>query len=199
MARNTKRFRPRGILFFLLIGMFCAMIALSVVAIVLFSIENDVEQIKRIVVLVEAPIIFVGFTAYLIFFLLRTRIDLVDDGVFIPKDEKFFDSSTVQFEVNILYRKIGGFELNYRSTNSRRSSVYNGKGGAFLYLEFLLKERGRRSVLVSYYSKKQIAEIIDAVKERCAAVGNVLSVLSGEEIVRAFYHDIEERRKRKKK
>ena len=123
---------------------------------------------------------------YKIISLLRNRIILFSDEIFVPGN---WGEQKIQYVTNIKYSNIKDIYLIASNKDSNGKSVF----GVFVNMPYLIFEEysgDTKAVNVYYYSKKQVSQIIDIVVVRANEQGNKLSVKNGLDLINDFKNSL---------
>lgn len=114
--------------------------------------------------------------------LLQNRIVMLSDIIFVPGNK---GERKIQHEVKIQYADIKHIFLSASNKDSNGKSVF----GVFVnmpYLNFEKYNGDTELINIYYYTKKQVAQIIDITIDRAIKQGNRLNSESGLELIREF-------------
>lgn len=147
---------------------------------------------------ISAIIVFAG--SFIIFLsLIKKRIIINDEDIFVPADiadKKGLFLRRLQHRTSVKFEEIESIYL----IAARRDSKNNHVKNVFVsmpYIVFSCKDGQKKMINVYYYSKKQVAYIIDEIKNRASLIGNDLQIQSGKEVVSEFIQKQNKRTKRK--
>ena len=143
--------------FFVAIGMHC----------VLFSILN----INNLAGIVFICVVCGGMTIVIALKMIQVlwyRIVFFDEEILVSGD-KCPKSSRVQYKDEILYSKIETIRIIYSSQSSKKKKIPMLSGAHSYpgtFFEFILNNRRKKWVHITYFSKKQRIKMIDIINEK---------------------------------
>ena len=179
---NKKVFYQGSIILYIVIVLLFAIIAAAVyVLVVLFTDGFNINDWFYWIV-IGACCGIVLLMGYKIISFLRNRIILYDDEIFVPGH---WGDQKVQYELHIRYCDIKDIRLVASDKDSKGQSVF----GVFVQMPYIIFEGydgKQKAVNVYYYSKKQVASIIDLAVDRAKKQGNELNLKSGLELIKEF-------------
>lgn len=121
------------------------------------------------------------------------KIVLSENEIYAPQNN-WIKSDSYQLEVHIPYAEIADILFTVTVKTSENKTVwymYHPKDWAI----FNMKDGNVKRLCIGLYTRKAEIKILDDIIARCAAVGNVLDVSNGKEIIERYSM----KKKRKKK
>lgn len=112
----------------------------------------------------------------------QNRIVMLADKIFVPGNK---GERKIQYELKIQYVDIKRIYLTVSNKDSNGKSVF----GVFTNMTYLIFEEyngDKKAVNVFYYSKNQVAKIIDISVDRAMRQGNKIDIKAGLELIREF-------------
>ncbi len=177
---KKKLILPRGIVYcielIVLLGMTCA----GAVCVCLMIPKSDLSLIERILGMIAGVIFIIVFGGYSLGIILKSRIELQADKIYVPKGMGSKGASLIQHKKEILYSEISQIGFAYVDTDSEGRSVKRLFRRLF-YLLFIDDNEEVKAVCMDYYTKRQTAKIIDEIVLRCRAAGREIPIASGKE------------------
>lgn len=122
-------------------------------------------------------IVFIG---YFFIRVVRNRIIFEETEIFVPENWGSADYK-IQYETHVPYSDITNIFMVYTSKNSLNKTA-RWVFAPMPYIVFDCKNDKQMAVNVFYYSKKQIAKIIDETVIRAKLLGNDINIKSGKEM-----------------
>lgn len=183
-----KKVYPHSILI-IIIEIFFSAICITCFGFIIFGYVNGylVFDLYSCLIVLAAIIVFIGSTLILIS-LLKKRIIIKDEVIFVPADiadKQGLFLRRLQHRTIINFKEIEKIYLVATNKDSKNNPVKN----VFVsmpYIVFSCKNEQKQMINVYYYSKKQVAYIIDEIKNRALLIGNEIQIESGMSIVLDF-------------
>lgn len=185
-----KKIYPHSILIIINELLFTTIVILCLVAIV-FAIKKFFNTYDWYYILIFLSAILVGISTfiYLLSFL-KKKIILKDNMIAVHADmadKRGLSLRRLQHETSIFYEDIKDI---YLCATSRDSDGHQVKY-VFVempYIVFDLKNGQTKLINVYYYSKTQVTNLIDEVKNKAALLGNDIKISGGREVINNFIY-----------
>ena len=183
-----KKIYPHSILL-IIIEIFSSAICITCFGCIIFGYISGylIFDLYSCLIVLAAIIVFIG--AFLIFIsFIKKRIIIRDEEIFVPEDiadKRGLFLRRLQHKTTINFKEIERIYLIATNRDSNNNVVKN----VFVsmpYIVFSCKNEQKQMINVYYYSKKQVAYIIDEIKNRALLIGNELQIESGMSIVLDF-------------
>lgn len=186
-----KNIYPHSILIILCEIIFLTIDILCVIGIVLAIIEFFTTY-DWYYVLIFLSAILVGVTSfiYLLSFL-KKRIILKDTMIMVRADmsDKYgLFLRRLQHETIVFYEEIQDIYLCAAIKDSDGHPVKN----VFVempYIVFVLKSGQKKFFNVYYYTKNQVANLIDMIKQNALLIGNNINIANGRELIKQIINE----------
>lgn len=162
---------------------------LTIVAAALYVVIEFIRSYNKIADALEwagfiAAILAIILLAYLIIRLIRNRIVLEINNIYVPAYWGKNINKT-QHKIKINYEEIQDIAIIASNKNSLNTAISHF--ATMPYIVFHCKDGSQNAVNIQFYSKKQVIAIIDEIKVRAAIMGNELqNIKTGTEILSDF-------------